>query len=74
MNYKIGYVIKSLNKNIKIIYFSIYIYNKKYKKLLVKNLYFKVYDYRNELINNDYILFKFFKKSKYCIYKLVKIL
>ncbi|CDO67259.1 apicoplast ribosomal protein S17, putative [Plasmodium reichenowi] len=74
MNIKIGYVIKNLNINIKIVCISFYKYNFKYKKLLLCNLYIKIYDNRNEVIINDYILFKYYKKSKYCNNRVIKIL
>nr|QUL61505.1 ribosomal protein S17 [Haemoproteus columbae] len=72
--YYIGYVIKNITKNIKIISISFYIYNFKYKKLLLKNKYLKIYDYRNEILKNDYILFKYYKKSKNCNNKIIKII
>ncbi|CRG98233.1 apicoplast ribosomal protein S17, putative (apicoplast) [Plasmodium gallinaceum] len=74
MNIKIGYVLKILNKNIKLICISFYRYNIKYKKLKLINKFITVYDNRNEIVKNDYILFKYYKKSKYCNFKVVKIL
>ncbi|VVF13539.1 apicoplast ribosomal protein S17 (apicoplast) [Hepatocystis sp. ex Piliocolobus tephrosceles] len=71
---KIGYVLKKINNNIKIICISYYIYNFKYKKLLLNNLYIKVYDSRNEIMINDYVLIKYYKKSKYCNNRIIKIL
>nr|BBB58194.1 small subunit ribosomal protein 17 [Plasmodium hylobati] len=74
MKFKIGYVLKNLCDNIKVICVSYYIYNFKYKKLILKNLYIKIYDYRNEIIINDYIIIKYYKKSKNCSNRIVKIL
>ncbi|GAW84749.1 small subunit ribosomal protein 17 (apicoplast) [Plasmodium gonderi] len=74
MKLKIGYVLKNLDNNIKVICISYYLYNLKYKKLILKNLYIKVYDYRNEIIKNDYIILKYYKKSKNCNNKVIKIL
>nr|AQX44052.1 small subunit ribosomal protein 17 [Plasmodium ovale wallikeri] len=71
---KIGYVLKYLNYNIKIICISYYKYNFKYKKLLLNNLYIKVYDSRNEIKINDYVLVKYYKKSKYCNKRIIKII
>ncbi|CRH02949.1 apicoplast ribosomal protein S17, putative (apicoplast) [Plasmodium relictum] len=71
---KIGYVLKSININIKVICISYYKYNNKYKKLFLNNIYIKVYDCRNEIKKNDYILFKYYKKSKFCNNKVIKIL
>ncbi|SBT86788.1 apicoplast ribosomal protein S17, putative (apicoplast) [Plasmodium malariae] len=71
---KIGYIFKSINFNIKIVCISFYKYNFKYKKLLLYNIYLKVFDYRDEVIISDYVFIIYYKKSKYCNYKIVKIL
>nr|BAL70628.1 small subunit ribosomal protein 17 [Plasmodium coatneyi] len=74
MKFKIGYVLKNLSNNIKVICISCYIYNFKYKKLILKSLYFKIYDFRNEIIISDYIIIRLYKKSKDCNNRIVKIL
>ncbi|CXH18306.1 apicoplast ribosomal protein S17 (apicoplast) [Plasmodium berghei] len=71
---KIGYVIKRICDNIKIVCISYYKYSYIYKKLLLCNKYIKVYDKRNEIVINDYVLIKYYKKSKFCNNKIIKIL
>nr|BBB58107.1 small subunit ribosomal protein 17 [Plasmodium fragile] len=74
MKFKVGYVLKNLCNNIKIICISYFIYNFTYKKLILRNLYIKIYDFRNEIIINDYVIIKYYKKSKDCNNRIVKIL